>query len=1345
MFEYDSKNNLLTIQKVPVPRVNKNVMRDIQESYYDYINKTVYEDIKYLEECLRKVQNLSEIELTVKVGSVIRQDYMRNQVKNSNIYIPVTIQPVLQGYQVGPSIELLRIPYMDDYGKINVKGSSKVVLTLQRTSEDVSYDLKESKFNISMPYANMTFTAGPKDIVLKHGKGKISIIQIIGSMCAADNIDLKVSDYFSSTYLRNIKYNNEFIDNQMMGDRTENVRVLSALKSDQYRLGKTRESLNEIFQLDVAVGEILSREVLHYKRGTSITTEMVNELKRNFINEVYVVDFASLGEGLLLGKDSYIFCDLIKEGTPYVTEFSTLGVDMTYVRDGVFVQDVALEEPLALYPGTVLSPDMVVLLNTLDIKTVHCATHANGPEKVYSLEREICGNYTVQRKFVGQPRNASESADDWIYYYKNPGLVNTAQDFLTAHDIIAIASAMGQVYTTGYTSILNRDTAYLKKVFMIGDVFSECFRKTVPTYITKYKRVLSEKMTDPEATDLFAGFTKQWLSYMNKQRFLAAVDSINLSSEIAQVTRVTTLVESSASVKDVMRRISMLYLGRLCPFDTPAGKKLGLVNSKALGAKVKDNLILTPYRKVIRTANGIRISKTIEYLSVKQELKVKVCDILALVPDGQDGYKNTKINARVPNPNKYDDEKLIITTINAWDMAGGYVLADPEQILSPTAGLMPFACSNNAIRITYGLKQINQAIYLHNSEIPRVMTQGYKDMFNYSRQIYAPATGTVTYADKDYIRIKDRQGVEHKVFVRSPITEGQLDVIIVLNVSTGDTVIEDDVLAELVVNPQFFVVRAPYSGRIMNIDGDSITIERKKHEGNQSFVYLDDDGEYVDSIRTSDCRIMGQSAIFLNFEVSEGDVVKKGDILATTAMSRKGIFSPSRSALCAYIFEGYNYEDGIAVSERFSHNYTSLIAHSVKKEINAKNEPNVVPGGLSGFNYRSSGDVIAYYEKRASKDAPENTPLVKRAIRADHKHQGIPFERTVTVTPSKNKEYSYALLGFNKLNVGDKMAGRHGNKGVTSAILPNSSMGMLPNGMFVDCMLNPCGVPSRMNLGQMWEGHLGFICLVLDIYTSSEPYNGASPEDITLLMDYAYTLANTDGLLGNLPAFNSLVHADKYKQLPEQLHSHCWENLANIVKWKGCFDKKGDCQLWDPITETYFNGKVTLAYSYMLKLMQEADEKINFRAGLLSEQYSRTTSQPQVGATSAKGQRTGEMELMAYAAYGANALITEMLNEKCDNVGAKYNMYVDALGENFPKVPEKFCTPRATETLIYMLEAMGIKAEVTSDIAVTGTDDAMRKHTYNLLRLVTTKMNALTEAGDNTTRVKVLDINAIED
>lgn len=1344
MLDFDSKTRLLKMRKVQVPSLNVNVMRDLQESFYNYINKTIYEDVKQLEFELQKLKDMANVTLDVEVGSVIRQDYLRNQVKNSNIYIPVNIQMRQSGYLVGPKLELLRIPYMDDYGKINVKGNSKVVMSVQRTSEDISYDLKDGKFNVSMPYANLCFKTKANDILVRYGSSNISIIQLIAAMCYNAGVEVNLKEYFASTYLKNLKYNNEYISFMLIANSPNLQNICNALKSEQYKLGATRLSLNEAFQLDHAVGEVLSRDVLSYKRGTSITTAMVNEFKKNLINEVYVLNNSGLSEGLILGKSSYMFVDMIPAGTIYIPELDQYNVPTDGVVDSAYTKDVYLEEPITFYPGEVLDDSMIRVLNALGISKVTCVTKSGGAEKEYSTEREICGNYTVQRKYVQPPKNATETADDWVYYYNNPNLDNVEHDHLTPHDIMAIASTMGQTYTSGYTPILNRDTAYLKKVYMIGDLFSEAFRKVVPTFVKKYKRNISDKFSDPEATDLFVGFTKHWLSYMNESRYLATVDSTNLTSELAQVTRISTLVDT-ASVKDVMRRISMLHLGRLCPFATPAGKKLGLVNSQAVGAKLQNNLLLTPYRKVLATATGIRVSDKIEYLSIKQELKVKVCDILSLISDGKGGYINNKINARVPNPNKYDDEKLIIATIDAHDMAGGYVLADPEQILSITATLIPFACSNNANRNTFGMNQNNQAIYLHNSTIPRVITQGHKDMFNYSRCIYAPVAGRILSVDKTRIILLDNFGVERKIQIASPITRGQLDVIVVLNVSEGNIVQEDDVLAELVVNPQFFVVKAPFSGYISKIAGDHIVIQKKGYTGGNSFVMLDDEGEYTDRINTTDCRIMGQSAIFMNFNVSEGDYVNKGDILATTSMSREGIYSPSRSALVAYIFFGYNYEDGVLVSERFSADYTSLIAHSVKKEINKKREPDVIPSQLSGYKYCRVNDIIATYEKKVAPDAPEVTPLVKTHIRATHKTQGIPFERSVTVLANKNKEYTYTLLGFNKLSVGDKLAGRHGNKGVTTKILPNSTMPTLANGMFVDCVFNPCGVPSRMNLGQIWEAHLGLICKVLDIYADSGPYNGASPEEITLLMKYTYELANTDGI-ENRSTFNSIVNRDVYNSIPKDLHEHCYGRINDIVVWRGCFNERGDAELFDPITGEYFEGRVTIGYPYILKMMQEADEKINYRAGALYEQYSRTTSQPQPGVNSAKGQRVGEMELMAYAAYGAKELIREMLNEKCDNLGAKYNMYIDRLNLDYPKIPAKYCTPRATETLIYMLEGMGIKAEVTNDIADVSTDASREKFLYNLPKMLAEESKRLDISNTPThNTVKVLNINEIEE
>jgi len=956
----------------------------------------------------------------------------------------------------------------------------------------------------------------------------------------------------------------------------------------------------------------------------------------------------------------------------------------------------------------------------------------------YSFEREIASNYTAHLKELTDIIPPGRYADEWVYFYNNPELARKDMTHLTPHDMIAILSAVGQIVMTGESFILNRDSSFLKKILLTNEIFSENLRKAITAYVKHYAGSIASKILSVSSDNVFYGLTKEWLKQMNAARVLAPADTINLAAEISQVCHVNTLLPPDAEIPDDLRQLAMPYYGRLCPFETPAGKKLGLVNTRALGVKIKDGLPVAPYRKVLKTANGIRISNNVTYLSVKEELGHVFGDLLSLEQDESGNYLNTKVIARIPNPDAKDDP-FIYTTIPAFDLAGGYVDAYPEQFLSPTAALVPAAGCDDAVRISYGLSQIRQVVYQQNSEIPLVRTEMYEDMFQYadSRKYYASCEGTVISIDNLCAHIRE-DVTEEDVRVPMQIEEctGSLDMTMDIIAKPGQHVRTGDLLAEGHKYPQSFVVRAPFDGTISKIRDNCIEIT--KGGNNTDFVDLNN----VDMIAFENGRIMGQSAVFMNIEVSVGDRVRKGDIIATTSASRGGIYSPSRNELVAYVFDGYNYEDGVSITERATVNFTTLVVHSTDTKVYKKQFPHAAARELGGFHYCTEGDVIG---KIVTQEEINSRRQREEFVKANFQCTGIPFEHTTLEDTADYRSYRWYLLDLNQCHRGDKMAGRHGNKGTGSYVRPNSRALMTKNGLTVNINLNPAGLPSRMNLGQiMADAHLALAAHVLKIHIQSNSYNGATKEDVKLLMRFAYDLANTTaiGEVGepkNKAAFDSVCN--KYPTIPQGMKEHCWTCLDHIIDWRGVFNENGDAILYDYESGTWLEKPVTIGFAYFQKLEQEDYTKLTYRYGPLEEQYSRITSQPQKGDNSNNGQRIAEMELMALTAYGASEVISEVLNEASDNTGARDNMYMEDLGIQY-RVPSKGCTPRATENLLYLLEGLGVKLEVDPDIVDVSASATSQKCQYNLRRAIHNKFYS---SSDDSRKRMSLDNLTIDD
>lgn len=1229
MFIYDKEKNLLTIQKVQNIDVDLDLMRDQKQSYQTYLNKTIFEDVKFLESELRKREGSKNVTITATVKPLFKGKYKRDVKKMGTSYYPVEITLENGIHKAGPFLAL-KIPYLDDSCKLNINGRRKVLINEQRPAEDISYDDKKKVLNITVPRANISIYVTTKGIKLKYAGNKKYPLDLVAraslyhngiNLTDGEGNPISFPQYFSNDYLLSTIESNSFFNDHLNASNVEKSNILQNFESEQYLLGDTRDALNTFLNIDACHMETLSRPVGGYPAGTKVTQSILMDLKKKRINEVYVKDVPHI-DGMYICNEKplqYTYfpagtknCKVLSERFPEIKH-------LAYLKEDIMLDPM---DPLVLFDGDRLTKDDIEFLYIMGEKEITCKKTKTSNPVTYKFEREIVGNYTAKLSELVDVIPDNRRADEWVYYYNNPTLAPVEDGHLTPHDLLAIMSLLARIFTTGVNPLLNRDTSYLKKVNMINETFSENFRKATIEFISKFSKGLDLALTSQSSRNPFIGLTSFWIKSMNDNKVLAEASTVNVAAEVTQVSHISTIVNSSNSVAEEMRQLAIPFYGRLCPYETPAGKKLGLVNTKAIGSKVINGKLTVPYRRVKKTADGIAISNRVEYLNVKQEMEYKIGDILSLKCDENGKYLNTKVIARVPNP-EMDGDKVILEEINSFEL--DYVNAHTEQHLSPTAGLMPCACSNDAVRVSFGLNMLRQCIYLPQSQVPMVRTFMYEDILSYSNN---------------------------------------------------------------------FLIRARKSGRIISIEANSMLVQY-------------DDGE-EEEIEVPETRITNDSVVFLNYRFGELQHFTAGDILVDSCVSKEGCFTPARNALLGYISTGYNYEDAIEASEGASAKYVSIASNTIERSLPRSSYTSVIIGSANKFKYIGEGEVIT---SLSILDGNDKTRERKDPIKAHHE-TGIFYGTDKCVEDNGDITYKCHLLGFNKLQQGDKMAGRHGNKGVVSRVTPNSMMPLLANGRPLDFIVNPCGVPSRMNMGQIDEGHLGLTGYVLGVYMNSDPFNGASLSDLKLLMNYAYDMANS----GTVEKAKALQQ--NYKMLPDEFHAKVLSNLEDIWDWAGCFTPWGDAKLWDPVTETYFENEITIGYSYFLKLMHEVDHKLHVRAGMLEQTYSQLNYQPPKGASRGGGQRMGEMELVAIAAYGAQAFLQEVMNEKSDNVGGRANIHLEALGYN-ERVPDAYCVPRAVESLIYMLEGLGVHTEMkTSELPDLGLYNSMSKYTYDVRTLI---------------------------
>lgn len=463
----------------------------------------------------------------------------------------------------------------------------------------------------------------------------------------------------------------------------------------------------------------------------------------------------------------------------------------------------------------------------------------------------------------------------------------------------------------------------------------------------------------------------------------------------------------------------------------------------------------------------------------------------------------------------------------------------------------------------------------------------------------------------------------------------------------------------------YYLVTARSNGVVTEVYNDSVRVKYDDAVEEEAYYY-------------KQTEIVTHSVITRRPEVFVGQRVEKGDVLITSNYVRDGFLAMGVNAITCYIPEGYNYEDGIYVSERLGEKLTSFAVHSEEEKVPAKKK-DCIPRPTNKKIYYNAGEKI--YSRVMSGNVQDSVYSKKaHGFVLDVLSNRDGFTGRVLSTAART-------LSLDRMGNGDKMANRHGNKGVCPPARKNIEMPRFLNGEFFDVVYNPAGVSSRMNIGQIKECHLGLTALVLRTRYISDPFNGASEQDIALLLEVAYRLANEEDA--------KKVLSD-YPQLPDEWKQKRLENIDWIRSWKGCFNQDGTAWLYNPRTGKVFERPVLVGINYVHKLVQEAAAKVHVRGGYVDSRYKMKTGAPTEGASNEGGQRMGEMELAALAAYGAAEYLYELENPRGDNPIARCDLFAEMLC-NPQDVNTSRGIRRSLEEFIYKAEALGCVVEFTGD------------------------------------------------
>ena len=681
-----------------------------------------------------------------------------------------------------------------------------------------------------------------------------------------------------------------------------------------------------------------------------------------------------------------------------------------------------------------------------------------------------------------------------------------------------------------------------------------------------------------------------------------------------------------------VRDVHYSHYGRMCPIETPEGPNIGLINSLASYARINQyGFVEAPYRKIDKTdPKNPRVTDEVVYMTADEEDNYHVAQ--ANEPLDENGYFiNKNVSGRYREETQEYEKQMF-----------DYMDVSPKMVFSVATALIPFLQNDDANRALMGSNMQRQAV-------PLMITE-------------APVVGT---------------GMEAKAAVDSGVC-----------------------------------VLAKKAGTVLRSTSKEITIK------------YDEDGT-VENYRLTKFMRSNQSNCYNQKPiVFKGDHVEAGEVIADGPSTYNGELALGKNPLIGFMtWEGYNYEDAVLLSERLVQEdvYTSI--HIEEYEVEArdtklgpeeitKDVPGVGDDALKDLDERGiirigaevrAGDILV--GKVTPKGETELT-AEERLLRAifgekarevrdtslkvPHGEYGIVVDAKVftrehgdELAPGVNQSVRIYIAQKRKISVGDKMAGRHGNKGVVSRVLPVEDMPFLPNGRPLDIVLNPLGVPSRMNIGQVLEIHLSLAAKALGFNIATPVFDGANEIDIQDTLELANDYVNL--------SWDEFSEKHREELLPE-VYEYLDENKDHRELWKGVpISADGKVLLRDGRTGEYFDSPTTIGHMHYLKLHHLVDDKIHARS---TGPYSLVTQQPLGGKAQFGGQRFGEMEVWALEAYGASYTLQEILTVKSDDVIGRVKTYEAIIkGDNIPEpgIPESF------KVMLKELQSLGLDIKVLKD------------------------------------------------
>ena len=934
---------------------------------------------------------------------------------------------------------------------------------------------------------------------------------------------------------------------------------------------------------------------------------------------------ASLLNGMLFDPKRY---DLAKVGR---YKFNKKLALRNRIRDAVLAENVV--DPMT---GEVIAEEGAVL--TLDLCD---RIQDSGAGYLYIMAEEkkvkILSNQTV--KIDGYLEEFGLTAEEFgikerVYYPMLAKLLEenaTAEEMKAAikeniHELLPKHITLEDIFASinyvihldyGYGNVDDIDHLGNRRIRSVGELLQNQFR----IGLSRMERVVRERMTTqdlavvtPQALINVRPVTAAIKEFFGSSQLSQFMDQNNPLSELTHKRRLSALGPGGLSRDRAgfeVRDVHHSHYGRMCPIETPEGPNIGLINTLATFARINEyGFIEAPYRKVDQSGDEPVVTDEFIYVTADEEEIYNVAQ--ANEPLDEEGHF---VHKKVSGRRKEEIIEVDRKQVQLMDVS-------PKQMVSVATALIPFLENDDANRALMGSNMQRQAV-------PLLVTD-------------SPVVGT---------------GMEYKTA-------------------------KDSGICIIAKNP----------GIVERVSADEIVI---RNDNSQRDVY-----KLIKYQRSNQSTCLNQKPI-----VDLGQRVEADQIIADGASTCKGELALGKNPLIGFMtWEGYNYEDAVLLSEKLVQEDVYTSVHISEFEADARDTklgpeeitrdiPNVGEDALKdlddrgiiriGAKVRPNDILVGKVTPKGETELTAEERLLRAifgekarevrdtSLRVPHGETGIIVDVKVftrengdDVGPGVNQLVRVYIAQKRKISVGDKMAGRHGNKGVVSRVLPVEDMPFLPNGRPLDIVLNPLGIPSRMNIGQVLETHLSLAAKALGWKISTPVFDGANEIDIMDTLEMANDYVNTSWEEFS-EKWKPLLNGDIYDEL--------YANRDHREEWKGvALGRDGKVQLRDGRSGEPFDNRVTIGFMHYLKLHHLVDEKIHARS---TGPYSLVTQQPLGGKAQFGGQRFGEMEVWALEAYGAAYTLQEILTVKSDDIVGRVKTYEAIVkGENIPEpgVPESF-------------------------------------------------------------------------